>query len=71
MPAWEVHSVSHSADGMELFRAPSLVCASVSVPGWGGECVWQGGHGRRRQRELSISMWYGGSRKRTLGCRVL
>ena len=38
MPAWEVQAVSHAADGMDPSRTPTLVCSSVSVDGWGGEC---------------------------------
>ena len=38
MTAWEVHAVSHDADEMELLRTPTMVCASVSVAGLGGEC---------------------------------
>ena len=50
MLAWEVQAVSHAVDGIEMLRTPNLVCASVSVSGWGGKCGWQGGRGSRRQR---------------------
>ena len=68
---WEVQAVSHAADGMEPLSTPTLVCASVSMAAWGGECGWQGGRGRRRQIELSLSMRSCGSRKRTLGWRKM
>ena len=38
MPAWGVQAVSHHADRMEPLNNTTLVCASVSVAGWGGEC---------------------------------
>ena len=31
IPAWEMQEVSHAADGMELLKTLTLVCASVSV----------------------------------------
>ena len=71
IPAWEVQALSHATDRMEPLRTPTLVCASVSVAGCGSMCGWQGGRGRRLQRELSLSMWSGGRRKRTLGWRWL
>ena len=48
MPVWEVQAVSHAAYGMDPLMTPTLVCASVSVAGWGGECGLRGGRGRRR-----------------------
>ena len=38
MPLWEVQAVSHAAEGVEPLRTPTLVCSSVSVAVWGGEC---------------------------------